>query len=260
MNINWFTVIAQLLNFLILAWLLKKFLYKPVLDAIDAREKRIAARLQDAKAKQEDAIKEKDEFFEKNKQFDGQKKELLEKAIADAQVQKDKLIEAARKEVNALHTKQQKALKDQQENLERDLAQKLQQQVFDISRKALADMASVSLEEQTTNLFISRLEALKDDHKQQFIDAFRSGTRPILIQTAFDLPKNQQKEIMQSVGDILGKNTEFEFKTAPGMISGIELTTNGYKLAWSISAYLDSLRNTVSKTIQENEQPAKARN
>jgi hypothetical protein len=48
MLIDWFTVGAQIVNFLILVWLLKRFLYKPILDAIDAREKRIAAELADA--------------------------------------------------------------------------------------------------------------------------------------------------------------------------------------------------------------------
>ena len=51
MLIDWFTVGAQALNFLILVWLLKHFLYKPILNAIDAREKRIAAELADADAK-----------------------------------------------------------------------------------------------------------------------------------------------------------------------------------------------------------------
>ena len=42
MLIDWFTVAAQALNFLILVWLMKRFLYKPILHAIDAREERIA--------------------------------------------------------------------------------------------------------------------------------------------------------------------------------------------------------------------------
>ena len=45
MLIDWFTVAAQAVNFLILVWLLKRFLYKPVLAAIDEREKRIATQL-----------------------------------------------------------------------------------------------------------------------------------------------------------------------------------------------------------------------
>ena len=38
MRINRFTVFAQAINFLILVWLLKRFLYKPILHAIDERE------------------------------------------------------------------------------------------------------------------------------------------------------------------------------------------------------------------------------
>jgi F-type H+-transporting ATPase subunit b len=45
MLIDWFTVGAQTLNFLILVWLMKRFLYKPILNAIDTREKRIAKEL-----------------------------------------------------------------------------------------------------------------------------------------------------------------------------------------------------------------------
>ena len=45
MLIDWFTIIAQALNFLILAWLLKRFLYRPVLNALDEREKLIASEL-----------------------------------------------------------------------------------------------------------------------------------------------------------------------------------------------------------------------
>jgi len=51
MLIDWFTVGAQALNFLILVWLLKHFLYQPILNAIDAREKLIAKELADADAK-----------------------------------------------------------------------------------------------------------------------------------------------------------------------------------------------------------------
>lgn len=66
MLFDWFTVGAQVLNFLVLVWLMKRFLYKPVLDAIDAREKRIAQSLADAALKDAAAQKERDEFQAKN--------------------------------------------------------------------------------------------------------------------------------------------------------------------------------------------------
>ncbi len=55
MLIDWFTVVAQIVNFLILVWLLKRFLYKPILDALDAREKKIAKELADADLKKTEA-------------------------------------------------------------------------------------------------------------------------------------------------------------------------------------------------------------
>ena len=93
MLIDWFTVAAQALNFLILVWLLKRFLYKPILNAIDAREKRIATELADADAKKAEARQERDEFNRKNKEFDKQRTALLTKAEDEATAERQRLLD-----------------------------------------------------------------------------------------------------------------------------------------------------------------------
>jgi len=251
MQINWFTVIAQVLNFLILVWLLKRFLYKPILNAIDEREAKIASQLKDADAKETNAKKEQAEFRKKNETFDQEKKGLMDQAVAEINVERDKLLESARNDAIVLRSKLENTLKEMQDNLNRDIAQKTQTEVFAIARKTLTDLASLSLEEQSANIFIKQLNDLKKEEKQQFIEAFKSGTNPILLQSAFDLPEKQQTDIKSAVNEILGKKTQFQFKTAPKIISGIELTSNGYKLAWSISEYLNSLQKSISETMKE---------
>jgi F-type H+-transporting ATPase subunit b len=253
MQINWFTVIAQVLNFLLLVWLLKRFLYKPILKAIDEREEKIALQIKDAAAKETIAIMEQAEFSKKNETFDKQKKGLMDKAVAETNEERQKLLEAARNDAAELRSKLEKALNEMQENLNRDLAQKTQQEVFAIARKTLTDLASVSLEEQSANFFIKRINELKKEEKKQFIAAFKSGSNPVLVKSAFDLPEKQQTEISSAVNEILGSETHFQFKTTPEIISGIELTSNGYKLAWSISEYLNSLQKSISQT--SNEEP-----
>ena len=62
MLIDWFTVVAEVVNFLILMWLLQHFLYQPVLDAIDAREQRIANQMQAAEQAQANAAAERNEY------------------------------------------------------------------------------------------------------------------------------------------------------------------------------------------------------
>src|SRR5450432_4766439 len=102
MLIDWFTVGAQAINFIILVWLLKRFLYKPSLDAVDAREKRVAAELADADAKRAEAKKERDEFQRKNEEFDRQRAELLSKASAEAKAERERLLGEARRAADAL--------------------------------------------------------------------------------------------------------------------------------------------------------------
>ncbi len=258
MKINWFTVLAQVINFLLLVWLLKRYLYKPILNAIDEREKKIASQLKDADDKKEAAIKQQDDFTKKNSDFDQQKKELMDKAIADANTQREKLLDEAKDEANKLSAKLEEASKEKQETENTEIAKKTQREVFAIVRKALTEIASESLEEQSVGTFIRRLNDLKDEEKKQFIEAFQSNANmpagrqvPILVRSEFDLPAKQQYDIGKAIEAVLGTKTPLQFKTAPGIISGIEIATNGYKLAWSFSEYLNSLEKNISETTKE---------
>ena len=84
MPIDWFTVVAQAINFLILVWLLKRFLYRPILHAIDERKKGIANQLAEAEAKKAEAQKERDDFQHKNEEFDQERAALLKKVTDEA--------------------------------------------------------------------------------------------------------------------------------------------------------------------------------
>src|SRR5580698_5613162 len=112
MLIDWFTVGAQALNFLVLVWLMKRFLYRPILDAVDAREKLIAAELADAAGKKAEAQKERDEFQHKNDEFDRQRATGLTKATDEAKVEGKRLLDEARKAADALRVAQQEAVKN----------------------------------------------------------------------------------------------------------------------------------------------------
>ena len=96
MLIDWFTVGAQALNFLILVWLLKRFLYQPILHAIDEREKRIATELANADAKKVEAQKERDEFQHKNEEIAQQRTALLNKATEEAKAERIRLLDEVR--------------------------------------------------------------------------------------------------------------------------------------------------------------------
>ena len=249
MQINWFTVIAQIINFLILVWLLKKFLYKPVLNAIDEREQKIAAQLKDAEARKSAAGKEQDEFNKKNTDFDALRRAMMDKATADAANQRDNLLKQATEEAGKMKAGLENAFREDLKNREAANAEKSKKQVFAIANKLLKEMASTGLEDQVVNVFNSKLGSMKDAEKTKFSDAFRSNSNSILVRSAFELSPAQQSSLNNAVSKLLSTAIHMQFKTAPELINGIDLSTTGYKLAWSFSEYLAALQHSEGWTI-----------
>jgi F-type H+-transporting ATPase subunit b len=255
MLIDWFTIVAQALNFLILVWLLKRFLYKPILDAIDAREKRIATELADADAKKAEACQERDEFTRKNEEFDQQRTALLTKAEDEATTERQRLLDEARKESDTLRTKWQEALRSEHQSLSEELSRRTGKEVFAIARKTLKDLATTSLEEQMTETFLRRLRELGSAEKGKLQLAFEAASTPAIVRSTFHLPSAQRHAIAGVVKDVFAIETPLQFETAPDLVSGIELTANGHKVAWSIGHYLASLKKSVDDLLKERPKP-----
>ena len=255
MLIDWFTVLAQVVNFLILVWLLKRFLYRPILDAIDAREKRIAAELADADAKKVEAKKQRDEFQHKNEEFDQQRVALLSKATDEAKAERQRLLDEARKAADALSAKRQETLRSEARNLNQAISRRARQEVFAIARKALTDLATTSLEERLGEVFTRRLREMDGKAKESLGETLKAASDPALVRSAFDLPAEQRAAIQNALNETFSAEIRVRFETAPDLVSGIELTTNGKKVAWSIADYLASLERGVDELLKEKDKP-----
>jgi F-type H+-transporting ATPase subunit b len=255
MLIDWFTVGAQALNFLILVWLMKHFLYQPILHAIDTREKKIAAELADADAKRAQAQKDRDEFQHKNEAFDQQRAALLAKATAEANTERQRLLDAARKAADALSAKRQESLRRDAQSLNQAIARRTQTEVFAIARKALTDLATTSLEERMGEVFTRRLREMDPKAKETLGAALKTAPEPAVVRSAFALPAEERAKIQNAVNETFSADIHLRFEIAPDHISGIELTANGQKVAWSIADYLTSLEKGVGELLKQQDKP-----
>jgi F-type H+-transporting ATPase subunit b len=250
MLIDWFTVSAQVVNFLILVWLLKRFLYKPILQAIDAREQRIAKELADADMKKTEAEKERETFQKKNEEFDRHRDELLGKAKDGAKAERQRLLDEARQAADTLRAKRQDALKREQQNLSDEITRRTREEVFAIARKTLRDLAGTTLEEHMSEVFGRRLREMNNEAKEGLAKALKTSSDPAIVRSAFDLPSEQRAAIQHALNETFTAEIQVRFETAPDVISGIELTANGQKVAWSIADYLTSLEKSVGELLK----------
>ncbi len=262
MLFDWFTFAAQLANFLILVWLLKRFLYKPTLHAIDEREQRIAARIKEAEATQATAQSERDALQRANDDLAQQRETLLAKARDEAQAERQRLLEQARQEVDTLRANWLQALQAEQENVSRELASRARTEVFATVRRALTDLADVALEDRLAARFVALLRALDEPAKAVLVAAVRDSSQPAVVRSAFELPPGPRAAIEQAFHETLATGAAVQFEIVPAVIAGIELTAGGHKVAWSITDYLTGLERVVAEIVEQargpHAEPAKA--
>ena len=251
MAIDWFTILAQALNFLVLVWLMKRFLYKSILGAIEAREKRIESELANAAEIKADAEKEGNEYKKKSSEFDQQRASLLSKATQEAEAERDRLFEEARKSAAALSAKRSETIRGEERNLRQALTRRTQEEVFAIARKTLGDLAGTSLEERVIQVFLGRLGALSVEEKGRLASALKDSSSPAMVRTAFDLTPEQRDSTEDAIKEALLPGIQVKFETAPDLISGIELAGQGRKVSWNIAEYLKSLQGGIEELLKE---------
>jgi len=154
-----------------------------------------------------------------------------------------------------LSAKRQETLRNDAHNLHQAISRRTQKEVFAIARKVLKDLAATSLEERLVDVFIRRLRGMDGKMKVGLVGALKKASDPALVRSAFDLIAEQQAAIQNALNEISSAEIHIRFETVPDLISGIELTSNGQKVAWSIADYLTSLEKGIDELLKEKDKP-----
>jgi F-type H+-transporting ATPase subunit b len=248
-QIDWFTLVAEIINFLILVVLLKYFLYDRIINVVDERETKIATRFKEAEQQQEEARQEAEAHQAKQQQLVAQREELLAKAKEEAAARRKELLEQARREVDETQNQWRQALQREQDAFFQELRRRTAQQTYALARQALADLAGAGLEERLVNRFVERLEHLDEEQRAEIATTIQESDQALVISTAFELPPHIRQDLLAALRQQFGDGLEGQFKTSPDLISGIELKANGHKLAWSLDNYLAALEENLAHVL-----------
>ena len=250
-EIDYFTFIAQVVNFLVLILLLRFFLYKRIIKAMDERENRISLRLQEAKDLKTEAEKEIGEY-QKNKQELSLKREsMIIEARKEAQTVSEGLIKKARSEVNESKNKWLEEVERQKKNFLSDLRRRSGEKIYSIASRVLEDLANDELELHIINIFIKRLYSMGEKEKEEIKGFILKPQEGITIKSSFELPGTLPERIKEAVRDQIGNEAKFRFEIEPDLICGIELHTHDRQISWSLGSYLDTLEEDISRSFDK---------
>ena len=243
MLINWFTVIAQIINFLVLVFLLQRFLYKPIMQTIKKRQKMIDARWKDAEIAQEEAQQEADNYRQQQQELQQQKETVTAQMLQKVEQEHQQLLIKSRREVEEMQMKWREALSQEQNDFIRSLRQQIAEQTNSIVRHALQDLANADLEQQIIISFCQRLQEMDENQKQIIAQSLQNSSQPIIIKSSFDISPESRQQIIKALQIQIVSNNPLEFQTSPDLICGIQIKLAAYVISWNLDDYLQTLES-----------------
>ena len=172
MHIDWFVFFAQIVNFLILLALLKRFLYGRIIGAMDAREAKIAATFSEAEQSREKARENALQYEQSLKELELTSAELINRARTDADAYRRELMEKVRQEIDLVQTRWIETLCAERANVFQELRRLTGVEVYAIARQVLNDLADVALEERIAQVLAGRIETLEGEEREYFSKSF----------------------------------------------------------------------------------------
>ena len=250
MELDLFTFVAQVVNFVVLVVLLRIFLYKPVIRAMDERERRIASRLEEAEEGKREAEEEADSYRRKQEELEERRGEILSQARQDAEERKSELLEEARREVDESREKWRRALERQRESFLSRLRAKVGEETYRIARRALRDLADEELEARILAVFSRRLDELDDDRRRELTEALGDGGQ-VRVRSAFAVEKEDRERLEKKVRALTDGRLSFDYEESGELISGVELRAGDERVSFSLESYLDELEERMRQAVEE---------
>jgi F-type H+-transporting ATPase subunit b len=251
MSIDWFTVAAQIVNFLILVALLHWFLYQPIVRAMAKRDEMLAARQDQADEQLAEGKRLAEHYANELQRLEFDREQKLRVAREEVDQYRSRLLAESREELQQRRHEWIGSFQRERSDLLLRFKQETGKAAVDVAHRILKQLADQSLEERVIDVFRRQLTHLDGPPRDVIDAALRNGTDTISVRTAFPTTEPMRLQIRDIVAQVLGVNLPLTFEHDAELICGVELEVGGYSLGWSVQDYLKSIESRFDHQLRQ---------
>jgi len=244
MGVDWITVAAQVVNFLILIWLLKRFLYRPILDGIDRREALIADHLASAEKARAEAAEAEAEHRAASAAISSERSATLDAAREEAEAECETVRADARRTIDDERADRRRRAEAERTAYLARLRDGGAKAILSLTRKAVNDLADARLED----LIVARVEARLADLGPQLARNADKDTHAVAT-SSFPLDAARRESLRRALGAV-AEGVSLEFETDPDAPPGLTLRLGGTCIDWTVDGYLDGLEEQLDAQLR----------
>ncbi len=206
MNFSGWTFALQAANFLILIWLLQRFLFKPVQAIVARRKEEISHALTEAAAEKEAAERLKHEIDATRSEISAERQKMIDEARAMLSTERQKIIEEARREAEKVRDQALKSLDEERIGAAEKLYERTVELAANLAERLLREVAVSSIEQPFLGRVIDYLEQMPAEERAKLLP--RNGASNVLVTTAHLLGAREQSDWLEQFAKRLGTSVE----------------------------------------------------
>jgi F-type H+-transporting ATPase subunit b len=245
MHIDWWTLALEAINFLVLVWLLQRFLYNPVMGIVARRHQEVDAAFAEAESARRKTEAEATTYREKIAAAEAERLDLIRAARAQIDEERTKLLTEARREAEGLLSKQRQAIAAERT----DALEEMRDGAADLSVVLATTLLREATNGSVAETFLERLRQrfldLSDAEKARLLGAAKGPTM-LRVVTQPALTDAEQHRWRERLLDTIGDRWSMEFTSDDALLAGarIHFPAASLEISWA-SALKDARRELV---------------
>jgi len=248
LQIDWITIAAQIVNFLVLVWLLQRFLYRPITEAMRRRETKIEDRLSEARSAREEAEAEAEQLRRKQAELERERESVIDEARAEAADLRETLEQEIRAEMEDKRATWKRHLQEEREEFGRVLQRRAGREVLEIAGGVLAEFADADLTERIARTFASRLDSLDDKARTRLAEAAEHAEE-VTVETAGPLDATTRGMVTRALHEALATSIPVTYEQDEDVTLGVRVTIGEQSLDWSSDHHLKRLEAALDEIV-----------
>ena len=223
MELSWSTFVLEIVNFLILVWILKRFLYKPVMESIAKRRASIEQSMQAALEKDQAAQALQDQYEHRLEDWEREKQAAREQLHDEIEQERQRLQAQLHASLQQEQEKASVVAAQQQQEQQRRYEQQALQNSVRFTSKLLSELASAELESRLLTRLLETLNALSPAQRERLGKALNEHDLEVQIQTAFPVTEAQRVQLQQALQTISGRELRCQFEQDKTLLAGARI-------------------------------------
>jgi F-type H+-transporting ATPase subunit b len=240
-ELNWSTFVLEILNFLVLVWILKRFLYKPVLEVIARRRAGIEKQLADARALHDDAEALQARYQVELADAAQERQRARTQLTSEVEAERARRLAALQSELAQAREKAAAAEAQRQADAQHRAEETALNQAARFASRLLEQVASPELEERLVERVLADLSQLSEERVAALRNGWGQALAAPVVTSAFPLTDTQRQQLQQSLSTLTGVSAPARFEQDPELLAGVRVAVGAWVLSGNLRDELSSL-------------------